>query len=664
MGSEAACEGRAVTNHRGVLRWVLLALAGGAVLVAALLVGDAITGRALVGLPDAGPLTAWALPAVKLFVDAAGTVTVGLTVTAAFLVPASNTEGRIGPTGYRMLRAATWWAAGWAVATVALLVLTLSDILGEPLATIDLGSVLSLAFSVAQGQALVVQAVLAFAVALACRLVLSRTGTAVIAAVACLAVLPPALTGHAAGAGDHQLAVTSLAVHILAAALWVGGLAALLTLRKDSTLEAVARSYSRLALACFVAVAVSGIANAYVRLGTIDQLWSSRYGALVLGKAVALVTVGVIGAVHRQRTLGSASLFRRLATGELVVFAATFGLAVALSRSPTPVPTDPLAPDPLVDLLGFAAPGRISAGSLVWPPLFDFFFLGVTVVGAAAYLAGVRRMRRNGDAWPVARTVSFVAGMVVLLLATCSGFGRYAYVLFSMHMAQHMLLAMVVPILLVGGAPVTLALRVLRASPVEGVRSGRDWLLLVLHSRVLKVFTHPVVALAIYVVSLYGLYFSSALGTLMRYHLGHLVMLTHFVLAGYLFFWVLIGIDPGRRQLPPPMLVLVHFAGMAFHAFLGVVLMQSHTIIALDWYSSVHPAWAASLLNDQKLGAGIAWAFGEIPAAVVMMILVVRWIRDDEREQRRLDRAADRADATGEEDELARYNAFLKASAS
>ncbi|WP_238005821.1 cytochrome c oxidase assembly protein [Dactylosporangium sp. AC04546] len=105
--------------------------------------------------------------------------------------------------------------------------------------------------------------------------------------------------------------------------------------------------------------------------------------------------------------------------------------------------------------------------------------------------------------------------------------------------------------------------------------------------------------LALHVVSLYGLYFSDLLGTLMRYHLGHLAMLTHFVLVGFLFFWVLIGIDPGRRAVAPP----------------------------------------------------------------ILLLLVVRWIRADEREQRRLDRAADRADATGEEDDLARYNAFLRQAA-
>jgi cytochrome c oxidase assembly factor CtaG len=192
------------------------------------------------------------------------------------------------------------------------------------------------------------------------------------------------------------------------------------------------------------------------------------------------------------------------------------------------------------------------------------------------------------------------------------------------------------------------------------VRGVRDWLLIILHSRLMKVLTHPLVALAIYVGSLYALYFSGLLGTLMRYHLGHLAMLTHFVLTGYLLFWALIGVDPGRRQLPQPVLVLVHFASMIFHAFFGVILLQANTIIAPDWYGSVHPSWAPSLLSDQHLGAGIAWAFGEIPAAVVFAILVLRWIKSDEREQARIDRAADRAEAAGEDDALARYNAFLQ----
>ncbi|MGI5175904.1 cytochrome c oxidase assembly protein [Dactylosporangium sp. CA-152071] len=639
-----------------------------AVLVSALRWGGAITGRTVVGLPDAGALTTWGLPLVRAAVNVGCVATVGWCVTAAFLLPGLDNPGGgrhgagqlLGPAGYRMLRRASWWATGWSLSALAMLPLTLSDLLGQPVSQVSFAGLRSLAWSVAQGRSALAQAVFAAVIAVACRIVLTRTGAGMVAALACVAALPPALTGHSAGAGNHQLAVTSLAVHILAAALWVGGLGALLTLRSDRVLDVAVRGYSRLALGCWVAVAVSGLANAAVRLGSVDELWRSRYGLLLLGKIVALIVVGVFGAVQRRRAFGS---FRRLATGELLVFAATFGLAVALSRTPTPVPTDPVDTDPVTDLLGFTAPPPISAARVIWPPLLDGFFIAVVALAAAGYLIGVWRLHRAGHRWPVARTASWLGGVLLLGLFTVGGFARYAYVLFSAHMAQHMVLAMVVPILLVGGAPATLALRTLRKPADPAVRGARDWLLLSLHSRVLQVLSHPVVALGLYVVSLYGLYFSDLLSTLMRYHLGHLAMLTHFVLTGFLFFWVLIGVDPGRRAVPPPVLVLVHFAGMAFHAFLGVALMQSRTVIAADWYTAVHPAWAGSLLADQRVGAGLAWGFGELPAVAILILLVVRWIRADEREQRRLDRAADRAEAAGEDDELARYNAFLRRAA-
>ncbi|MER7278572.1 bifunctional copper resistance protein CopD/cytochrome c oxidase assembly protein [Dactylosporangium sp. NPDC000244] len=630
-----------------------------ATLVVALRWGGGITGRAIVGLPDPGALTAWGLPLARAAADVCAVATVGFTVTAAFLLPG---DGRLlGPAAYRMLRRAGWWAAGWAVASLALLPLTLSDLLGQPVSRVTFAGVRSLAWSVSQGQSALAQAVLAAAVAVAARLVLTRTGTAVVALVAGAALVPPALTGHSAGAGNHQLAVTSLAVHIVAAALWAGGLAALVTLRGDKLLAGTVRGYSRLALGCWVAVAVSGVANAAVRLGALGELWHSRYGLLVLGKVAALVAAGVFGAVHRRKT--PPGNLRRLLTGELILFAATLGLAVALSRTPTPVPANPVDTDPVTDLLGFPAPAPLSAARVFWPPLLDGFFLAAVVLAVAAYLTGVWRLYRAGHRWPVARTASWLGGVALLAAFTVSGFARYAYVLFSAHMAQHLVLAMLVPILLVGGAPVTLALRTLRPPADPRVRGARDWLLLVLHSRVLRLLSHPVVALAQYVIGLYALYFSDLLGFLMRYHVGHLAMLVHFVLSGYLFFWVLIGVDPGRRTTSPPILVLVHFAGMAFHAFLGIALMQSRTVIAADWYTSVHPAWASGLLADQRVGAGLAWGFGEIPAVAILLLLVVRWIRADEREQRRLDRAADRAEETGEEDELARYNAFLRRAA-
>ncbi|MCW2639590.1 MAG: cytochrome-c oxidase, partial [Dactylosporangium sp.] len=480
--------------------------AGVIVLVIALRTGGGAGQAQLVALPTAGPGTTWGLPVARLLTDALGTLTVGLAVTAAFLLPGDGQL--ISAAGYRLLRRAAVVALGWSVASAALIVLTLSDLLGVPLPQAASGAGLaSFVTSVSSGQAFALQAGLAAGVAAACGRVLRRDTAAWTALVAVAAVLLPAFTGHAAGAGNHQVAVTSLAMHVVAAALWAGGLAALLALRGTDVLAGVATRYSRLALGCFAVVAFSGAANALVRLGSIDQLWRSAYGALVVGKMIALVTLGGFGVLHRTRTLpalraGRPGAFRRFAAAEVVVFAATFGLAVALSRSPTPVPSNPPNPDPATDLLGFTMPPAPTAERMITQMVPDLFFITAVMVAAGAYLAGVWRLRRRGDTWPVERTLCWLAGLAVLGAVTLLGIGKYAYILFSVHMAQHMVLSMVVPVLLVLGAPATLALRALHPSPDPAVRGPREWLLLALHSRLTRLLTHPVVALTLVIASL------------------------------------------------------------------------------------------------------------------------------------------------------------------
>ncbi|GAB7039640.1 MULTISPECIES: cytochrome c oxidase assembly protein [Catenuloplanes] len=609
------------------------------VLVLALWLGGGADPTEIAGLAQPGTVTVWGLPVLRLLSDVLATVTVGLTVTAAFLLPG---DGRtMSATAFRMLRRARWAAALWSLTALALIVFTLSDVLGAPVARLPLPAVASFAWSISQGQALLAQAVLAAAVALLGQVALSRYTAGWAAVIAAVAALPPAFTGHAAGAGNHRIATTSLAMHVLGAVLWAGGLLALLTIRRATALPAALARYSVLALACFVAVAVSGVINGAVRLGG-DYL--TVYGGLLALKVAALLGLGALGALHRRNAL-ERHAFARLAAGEFVLFGAAFGLAAALSRSPAPIPDDTISDDPIVETIGFPMPAPLSAANLLGDPLPDLLFLTVAAAGIGCYLAGARRL---GGRWPVIRTISWTAGMLLLAAVTSLGISRYAYVLFSVHMVQHMLLSMAVPILLVLGAPVTLALRTLGPAT-------REWLLILLHSRVSRALTHPLAALAVYGVSLYGLYFGGLLGWLMRHHVGHLAMLAHFVLAGYLLFWVLIGVDPGRRRVAPPILVLVHFASMVLHAFFGLTVLQSTTLIAPEWYLAVHPPWAAPLLDDQRLGAAIAWAFGEIPAALVMIVLVRQWIRADERDQRRADRNGDAAHRA--------YNEFLASAA-
>ena len=199
--------------------------------------------------------------------------------------------------------------------------------------------------------------------------------------------------------------------------------------------------------------------------------------------------LGVIG--WRQRRGGLAALrddpertgpLIRLALIEAAVFGATFGIAVGLGR--TPPPESFAVPSITQVAIGYDFPGPPTLARLLFDWRFDLFFGTAAIVMALVYLAGVRRLVRRGDGWPVGRTAAWLCGCVVLLFATSSGVGRYMPAMFSMHMAAHMLLSMLAPILLALGGPVTLALRALPAAGRGEPPGPREWILTALHSRV------------------------------------------------------------------------------------------------------------------------------------------------------------------------------------
>ena len=164
------------------------------------------------------------------------------------------------------------------------------------------------------------------------------------------------------------------------------------------------------------------------------------------------------------------------------------------------------------------------------------------------------------------------------------------------------------------------------------------------------------VALALFVGSFWALYFSGLFDVALTQHWAHLAMNAHFLLVGYVFYWPVIGIDPAPRRLPPIGKVGMVFASMPFHAFFGITLMMSKTVIGSDFYRSLALPWVPDLLGDQQLGGGLAWASGEIPLVVVMLALLIQWSRADDRAARRIDR---KADADGDAD-LAAYNEMLR----
>ncbi|MEU2248949.1 cytochrome c oxidase assembly protein [Streptomyces sp. NPDC019224] len=283
----------------------------------------------------------------------------------------------------------------------------------------------------------------------------------------------------------------------------------------------------------------------------------------------------------------------------------------------------------------------------------DPFFLAGCVLAVLLYGYGVLRLRRRGDEWPVSRTVLFVVGVLTIALVMCTRLNDYGMVMFSVHMVQHMVISMLSPILLLLGAPVTLALRALPVAP-RGTKGPRELLLMLLHSRYMKIVTHPAFTIPLFIASLYGLYFTPLFDYLMGSTAGHLVMMVHFLAVGLFFFWPIMGVDPGPHRPGYVMRMLELFAGMPFHAFFGIALMMASTPM-VEVYENPPASLGIDALSDQSAAGGIAWAFSEIPSVLVLVALVFQWYRSEQRTAKRSDRAADR---DGDQ-ELQAYNAYL-----
>ncbi|GAA3368622.1 cytochrome c oxidase assembly protein [Streptomyces sannanensis] len=283
----------------------------------------------------------------------------------------------------------------------------------------------------------------------------------------------------------------------------------------------------------------------------------------------------------------------------------------------------------------------------------DPFFLIGSVLGLALYGWGVLRLRRRGDSWPVGRTVSFVIGVLTIALVMCTKLNDYGMVMFSVHMVQHMVISMLSPILLLLGAPMTLALRALPVAG-RGRKGPRELLLALLHSRYMRTITHPAFTIPMFIASLYALYFTPLFDFLMGSKAGHIGMMVHFLAVGLVFFWPIMGVDPGPHRPGYVMRMLELFAGMPFHAFFGIALMMASEPM-VQTYIDPPSSLGIDALTDQQAAGGIAWAFSEIPSVVVLIALVFQWYGSEQRQARRKDRAADR---DGDK-ELEAYNAYL-----
>ncbi|MFA7322736.1 MAG: cytochrome c oxidase assembly protein [Candidatus Nanopelagicales bacterium] len=600
------------------------------------------------GLPDPGPLVVWGTPILRLLTDLAALATIGWLLAASVLDPAGK-KGVVSPAGRQDLVRAGTAACIWAVLALVQMVFALADVLG-----LTLGQVLNpqliatYANDIPATRALLAIALIAVVVAAGC-FVSSTTGAGLgWLVVSLLAAALPSLGGHGSGLGDHALALTSGVAHVLGAFLWIGGLLALAlhALRRDIPVQRSVQRFSSIALIAFALVAASGLGNAYTRLDSASQLLTTGYGQITIVKVLVLVALAAIGWQMRHRVAASltssrSQVFIRVAALELLTMGVAIALGVALASSAPPrIETQFTTLGE--SLLGFAYPPAPTVSSVVLGFHLDPFFFTGSLIAAGLYCYGVARLRARGDKWPWGRTISWLGGIGVVIWCTNAGIANYAQVSIALHMTEHMTMAMLAPILLVLGAPATLALRALK--PSHGNERGpREWLVWFLHSWVTRLLTNPFYVFFVYVIGLYGLYLTPAFGWLMGSHVGHIYMQLHFLLAGYLFYWVVMGIDPRPKPLPYWGRFMLLLLAISVHGFFAVILMMSSDLsLAPEWYGVVQPPWVTSLVQDSLIGGQIAWALAEIPSIMVMVVIAVQWARSDDRENARADRQADR----------------------
>ena len=612
-------------------------------------------GNSALAIGDPGVFVRWAQPIVQAVKNLLVAMTVGSLVLAAWAF-ADKSESLT-----RSLRRASLAANAWLVFGVLHFLLTYLWVTGSKFSTNATfgGGLLQFATEVELGQALTVNLVFAAATSFIALLATGLRSTLLAALTALAGLVPLALIGHAAGTTGHDMAVNSMGMHLVAVTVWVGGLIELGFQLRSEDWATLAKRYSTLALFAFAITAVSGVAAAALRIVDVKYLFS-QWGMLAIAKVVILLALGVLGAIYRMRVLKvdrpSKSAFGFLATIELALMGAAFGLGASLSRT-APPSTDITLPNsntPAAILTGSPLPPELTFERWFTSYKLDLVWLAIVIAATALYLFGVYRLRKRGDEWPIGRTISWLLGMGLLLWITNGPLNVYEQYLFSVHMLAHMILTMGVPVLLVPGAPVTL---LLRASEVrkDHSRGLREWVLWAVHTPWAKLVSNPIFAGINFAASLVIFYFTPLFAWSTKDHLGHEWMIVHFLITGYLFVQALISIDPGPPKVPFVLRLMLLVGTLAFHAFFGLSLMSGEGLLIPEWFGAMGRTWGEAPLADQHTGGAIAWGIGEMPAAVLTIIVSIQWFRSDVREAKRLDRASDRSGNKDVDD----YNAML-----
>lgn len=619
---------------------------------------------AIPGLPAPSRVVTWGLPAAQALRDIGAVVTVGaLVVLATCLVPDPANSMNLTPVQQRVRRLALIGSAIWSSGNLVLLVFSFADASGLPMTSSGFwDQAWFFAMNYEQGISLTWGSILSLGVLFSVWLARHPRTFLYVAMLAIAGLWTLALSGHGAAALNHNSVVDLQFAHWIGVAVWGGGVLALVSVRRllGHDLPTVARRFSSMATWSLVLVGLAGLGGALLRLDSVAAL-RSDYGLLLGLKVGAIAALALAGLSQRRRLLrlldqGTARAFGLMLAAEAGVILAAVGIGVALSRTSPPGRPPPV--DATTDALGYALPPVLEGWQWVAAFRPDALWLPAAAVAVAWYVRSAHRLRARGDRWPAGRQIAWILGWVLMIWATSGAPGVYSRVLFSAHMVQHMTIATAVPVFLVLGAPVTLALRSLPRR-ADGSIGPREAVQALVHSPVVQILGRPLVAVALFIVSLVAFYYSSLFELALTSHTAHVAMTLHFLLTGYLFASCLVGIDPGTRQPAFPFRVLMVMVTFGLHSLFSVSLMAKTDVLAADWYQRLDRPWGATLIDDQYLGASLGWALGDYPLAILAGVLVFSWVQADRRESRRFDRNEERrgdAELTGYNEYLARLS--------
>lgn len=629
-------------------------LAAGIPVTVAALLGD--TGYTMLSRGYPGALTAMLSTTLRVVADAASWVTIGALVVALGLLAAPRRKPAEAVAGLE-LQVLRYSLLVWMLAAAALIPVDAADANGLNIVRLSepgaLPFLVEAAYLPKAWMFVFVVTAIAYPVALFAERWAAFLPVVLLAA---LAALAPVLVHQVQVGADHDFGSDAAIFQTVAAAVLFGTVIMLTTRLASGRLlrpETLTRA-SWLMSTCWVAVAASEAILASFKLA--GPLEGNLTVLFVVIRAALVAATGIVIAVFasgRRRWTDRRIL---ILFGLLTACAAAYlGVTVAMTRVPPPqyfVNTN-------ISQIFFGF--DITEIAPTWTTLLtqwrpNILFLVISIIGIGVYLAAVIKLRRRGDSWPLGRTVAWVLGWLVVIIATSSALGQYAAAQFGTHMIVHMSLNMLAPVLLVLGGVVTLLLRATTPHSRTEAAGPHEWITAVLHWPGTRIIYSPILVFILYIGSYYALYMSPLFENLIRYHWAHQAMNVHFLVVGYLFYGLVIGVDRPPRPLPPIGKLGFVLAAMPFHAFFGIILMTATTPIAENFYQTLDFPWMGDLMAQQYLGGGVAWAGGELPLLIVVTALGIQWARQDQREAKRKDRHLD----SGVDDEFDAYNRMLE----